>query len=361
MAYTAAATGLTPKQWDDEFFTEYLGNNPAKPYMGTDETSIIQIKEDLSKKKGDTIAYALFNKFTGNPNDGSTKLVGNEEQGKSRSFALTVGLRRNAFVTKEFEEQKSAIDLRKAGKAQMKEWAIDQDVARIATNMLAVDGVPYATASAAQRNTWLVNNSDRVLFGATKSNNTGVMSTSLTNVDNVADKLTASALSLMKRIALSADPKLRPIRVSEMNKRYFVVFAHPLCFRDLKSDPVIIQAQREVQLTNQNNKLFQGGDIEWDGMIIHEYDDYPTLTGAGASGINVGPVHLLGAQAMGLAIARRWNTVDLAETDYENEQGFGIRCIDGLQKIRFGTGANDTDNPKDYGVVSGFFAAVPDA
>lgn len=361
MAQTSAATGLTVQQWDDQFFTEYLGNHPFKPYMGSGETDIIQVKEDLTKKKGDSITYALVNELTGAENDGTTKLEGNEEELRSRSHKLSVSLRRNAFSTLEFEEQISAIDLRQAGKAQLMEWATRRDIDRIIDQLYSKNGVLYASASEAQKDAWLVDNADRVLFGAAKANNSGNdHSASLANIDGTNDTLTASALSLMKRMALSASPKLRPIRMSGMNKRYFVVFAHPLCFRDLKNDPVIQQAQREVSLSKQNNKLFQGGDLEWDGMIIHEVDDMTTLAGVGNAGIDVGGAFLCGAQAFGLGIARRWETKDKKETDYDNEMGYAIRAIDGLDKMTFGSGAGDTDNLKDHGVVTGYFSAVAD-
>jgi hypothetical protein len=205
---------------------------------------------------------------------------------------------------------------------------------------------------------------DRVLFGAAKVNAvSGVMATALLTVNNAAGKCTAASLSLMKRIALSANPKLTPIMLEGQNRRMFKVFAHPLCFRDLKNDPVITQAQREVTLSQENNRLFKGGDLLWDNMVITEVDDYTALTyvGAGAAGIDLGGVHLLGAQAMGMAIASRWETREKSEDDYGNEQGFGYRAIDSLEKLRFGTGATDTLTPKDNGVVSGFFAAVADA
>ena len=371
MTQTAAATGLTPQQWDDQFFTAYLRNNPFKAYMGTGETDIIQVKRDLSKKKGDSLTFALVNKFSGAANDGTTKLEGNEEQGKSRSHKLTVALRRNAFSTTEFEEQKSAIPLRDAFKAQMKLWAMEQDIARVVTQLYSKNGVAYATATEAQKDAWLDDNLDRVLFGAAKSNvsqsapaggATNDHSASLLNIDNTADKLSAATLSLMKRIALSASPKLRPVLDEGTNKRRFIVFAHPLCFRDLKADPVITQAQREVTLANQNSKLFQGGDLEWDGMIIHEVDDMTTLTGVGAGAIDVGAAFLCGAQALGLGIAMPWQTREKKETDYDNEQGVGIVTIDGLDKMTFGTNAStDTGDLKDHGVVTGYFAAVADA
>lgn len=361
MALTQAATGLTVQQWDDKFFREYLGNNPFKAYMGKGTSSIIQVKENLKKNKGDSLTFALVNKLTGAANDGTTKLEGNEEAMGSRSHKLTVALRRNAVSITEYEEQISAIGLRNEARPQLMDWAIEKDIDRVIDALYSINGVNYATATAGQKNTWLVDNVDRVLFGAAKANDTGVHSTSLANIDATNDKLTPGALSLMKRIALSANPKLRPIRMEGMNKRYFVVYAHPLAFRDLKANTAIVQAQREVSINKQNNKLFQGGDLEWDGMIIHEVDDMTTLTGVGNGGGDVGGVFLCGAQAMGLGIAKRWKSTQKGETDYGNEVGVGVRAIDGLDKMTFGSGAADTDNPKDHGVVTGYFSAVADS
>jgi N4-gp56 family major capsid protein len=329
--------------------------------MGTSETDIIQVKRNLTKKKGDTITYALVNRFTGSANDGTSKLEGNEEQGISRSHALTVALRRNAFSTTEFEEQKSAIPLREAFKAQMREWAVTQDIQRVVDQLYSKNGVAYASATEVQKDAWLVDNADRVLFGDAKANNAANDHSAALATITSAMTLSAASLSLMKRIALSANPKIRPVMDSGTNKRRYIVFAHPLCFRDLKADPVITQAQREVTLANQNSKLFQGGDLEWDGMIIHEVDDMTTLTGVGAAGIDVGGVFLCGAQALGLGVAMPWQTREKKETDYDNEQGVGIVTIDGLDKMTFGSGATDTADLKDHGVVTGYFAAVADA
>lgn len=362
MVQTAAATGLTVQQWDDKFFTEYLRNNPFKRYMGTGETSIIQVKENLTKKKGDSVTFALINKFTNAANDGTTKLEGNEESGISRSHKLTVSLRRNAFSSTEFEEQISAIGLRDAFKPQMMEWAMERDVERFVDELYSINGTLYSSATEANKDAWLVDNADRVLFGAAKGNNSSNdHSASLGNIDNTADRLTPEALSLMKRMAIEASPKIKPIRMGANNKRYYVVFAHPRCFRDLKNNATIQQAQREVTLANQNNKLFQGGDLEWDGMIIHEVDDMTTLTGVGAGSIDVGGAFLCGAQAFGMGVAKRWETREKKEDDYGNERGCGVVCIDGLDKMTFGSGSNDTDDLKDHGVLTGYFAAVADA
>jgi hypothetical protein len=74
--------GPDPSAVGRQFFAEYIRNNPFKAYMGTGETDIIQVKRDLSKKKGDSLTYALVNRFTGSANDGTSKLEGNEEAGQ---------------------------------------------------------------------------------------------------------------------------------------------------------------------------------------------------------------------------------------------------------------------------------------
>jgi len=360
MADSVAATGLTPQQWDDRFFTEYLQNHPFRPYMGTDENSIIQVKEDLTKKAGDSVTFGLVNKLTGAGVTGSASLEGNEEAMDSRSYRLYVDQRRHAVRLSVMEEQRSAIPLREAARAVLKDWTYEQDVERIIAQLGGINGTLYAAASEAAKDTWLVDNADRVLFGAATSNNAGNdHSASLLNVDAAGDKLTASRLSLMKRMALTASPKIRPIRIAGMNRRYYVAFVSPHCMRDLKADPTLTDAQREVVITSQNEKFFQGGDVDWDGILVHEVDGIETLGAVGNAGALVDPVFLCGAHAVGQAICKRWNT-NTEQFDYGDKDGVAVRAIDGLRKIIFGSGATDTADTKDHGVVTGYFAAAVD-
>src|ERR1051325_1900362 len=124
MADTPVATGLTVQQWDDKFFTEYLTENRFSTEMGTDEASIIQVKEDLTKKSGDSVTYALVNRLSQAAITGSNTLEGNEERMDTRSFRLYVDKRRNGVRVAEIDEQFSAITLRQAGKAVLKDWAM---------------------------------------------------------------------------------------------------------------------------------------------------------------------------------------------------------------------------------------------
>jgi N4-gp56 family major capsid protein len=367
MADTRAATGLTAEQWDNKFFEEYVQTSPFKSVMGTTENSIIQMHEVFNKGKGDALTIALVNRLTGSAVTGTNVLEGNEQDLASRSFRFNVDKRRTAVRIAEMEEYRSAIDLRDAAKSTLMTWSQEDVRDRIIAQLGSKNGVLYATATEAQKDAWLVDNADRVLFGAAVSNNSSNdHSASLANIDNTADKLTPEALSLMKRLATATrtgthagKPKITPIRIEGQNRRYFKVYAGPRTFRDLKTNATITQAQREVSLEMENNRLFQGGDLVWDGMIIHEVDDIAPITGVGAGGIDVEPVYLCGAQAMVYGLARRYAT-KTKTFDYGDKYGVAIECIDGIFKTRFGTGAGDTDDTVDHGVVTGYFAAVAD-
>lgn len=370
MAETRANANLTPEIWDDQFFTEYLTENRYAGEMGTNENSIIQVKEDLTKKKGDRVNFALVNKLTQAAVTGRGVMEGNEEDMATRSFELAVDKRRNAVRVAEIDEQYSALSLRSAGKFVLKEWAM-KDTERLITRALGnLNGIEMTAAAvglAGNQTTldaWLVDNADRVYFGnSAYAASSGDLSAGLATLTSgtAAERLTAANISAMKFMAMNqANPKVRPIRSEANGRHYFMLYAHPLAFRDLKTDTTITQAQREVNLEMENNRLFKGGDLLWDGVIIkeaHDLYDYSTLTALGESGTTtVVPCYLCGAQAVAVAYARRWRS-KTEEFDYGDKYGVETSAIYGVGKMVFGSGAGDRDDTKDHGIVTGFFAS----
>lgn len=360
MALTTARTGLTPQQWDDKFFMEYVRENRFKRYMGTDENAIIQLKEDLTKAKGDKVTFAAVNKLAGDGVTGNTTLEGNEESLDTRSMAVTVAPLRHAVAVTNWDEQKSTIELRDTAKMALKLWSMEKMKTAIITALGSINGVAYASASEAQKDAWLVDNADRVLFGAAKSNaSSNDHSTSLGNVDSTSDKLTPEAVSLMKRIAQTASPAIRPIRLNE-DEEWFVLFASSRSFRDFALNSTVTQANRDARVRGMDNPLFTGGSLVWDGVIVREVPEIGVLSGVGASSIDVGPAYLCGAQAVGVAWAQRTKTTTQV-SDYGFRNGVGIQEMRGIEKLIFGSGSGDTDDLKDHGVVTGFFSAVADS
>ena len=362
MAQTYAASGLTPQQWDSEFFTDYVRASRFKRYMGTDEGSIIQLKEDLTKKKGDSVTFALVNELVGDGVTGNQTLKGNEERLGSRSHRVYVDVLRHAVAVDDWDVQKSVIDLRNAAKTQLREWAQKKLRDGITNALGQIDGVNYTASSAAQRNTWTANNSDRVLFGLTTSNYNATFATAVGGL-SAGEQLTPNALSLMKRLAQAASPKIKPVYVREMDQEWYVVFIGPKAWRDLTEDNpttnVLTLANRDARVRGVDNPLFTGDSLVWDGMILRELPEIAALDVSGSAGARIEPVYLCGAQAIGLAWAQR--TKSTTDTDdYEFLHGVGVQEIRGIEKLRFGTGASDTTTPKDHGIVTGFFAAAAD-
>lgn len=358
MAQTSAATGLTVEQWDDKFFVEDIQENVFSTLYEEGENAAIQVKQDLDKKKGDNINFALLNRLTGDGVEGSNTLEGSEEDLTSRSHNVTVNKRRHGVLVPEMEEQKSAIGLRDAAKPALKTWAQEHTRDKIITALGSINGVAYASASEAQKDAWLVDNADRVLFGAARSNNSSNdHSASLANIDATNDVLTRSMIDLMKRLARTCSPKIRPIQDKGNGKKVYVAYAHPYAFRDLATN--MEGTLDDTTAAGMAMALFEGGDLMWRNVIIKELEDMPVYSGVGASSIDVAPVYLIGAQCIGYATAKRWKTIE-KRFDYEDKAGVAIEAIDGFSKLTFGTGSGDTDDLKDYGLVTGFAAAVAD-
>ena len=360
MADTTARTGLTPQQWDDQFFMEYVRDNRFKKYMGTDENSIIQLKEDLTRKPGDKVTFANVRKLSGAGVSGNTVLEGNEEELDSRSMTVTVAVRRNAVMVTDWDEQKSAIDLRNAGKTALKLWEMEKLRDDVIRALYSINGVAYASASEAQKDAWLADNSDRVLFGAAKGNNSGNdHSASLANIDNTADKLSTGMVSLAKRMAMTASPAIRPMRTNE-DEEWYVMFAGSQAFRDLSQDTAMQQANRDARPRDvMNNPIFTGNFLIWDGVVIREIPEIPVLTGVGAGGIDVSGNFLVGAQALGIAWAQRPRSrTDVRDYGFRN--GVAIQEIIGVEKLLFGKGAGDTDDLIQHSVLTAYSAAIAD-
>ncbi|HXI76818.1 MAG TPA: DUF4043 family protein, partial [Steroidobacteraceae bacterium] len=114
MNVTPARPGLTPIQWQSDFWVEYLRENQFTPYFGTSMDAMIQLQTDLTRKPGDTVVFPTVRNLVGAGVTGNTVLEGNEEILNARSLNVTVGVIRHAVAVSDWDEQKSVIDLLQA-------------------------------------------------------------------------------------------------------------------------------------------------------------------------------------------------------------------------------------------------------
>lgn len=357
MADTTPAPGLVVQQWEDKFNTEYYHNGGFKSLMGTDEAAVIQVKEDLSKKAGDSITIALVNRLQNAATTGTSTLEGAEEDLASRSMRIYVDKRRNAVRVAEMSEQKSAISLRDAARATLLDWSVEDTRDLIITALGSIDGTAFVDRSTAGADAWVANNSDRVVFGAASAGFTD-LSADLALLDTTNDLFNTTMLDAMILKAKTCAPKIRPMRDKGNGKRYYVVFANPYAFKNLRDSMISSNALINTPSEMENSQIWEGGDLHWNGAIVKEVDNIPIYGGLGTTSANVTPAYLCGAQSLAIAWARRWKTVT-EDFDYGDKHGVAIDGIYGVRKLIFGTSSTaDTTTPKDYGVVTGFAATT---
>jgi hypothetical protein len=167
-------------------------------------------------------------------------------------------------------------------------------------------------------------------------------------VTTSTDAMSYGVASLAKRIAKSASPAIRPIKVNGGGE-WYVGLLRSQGFRDLKSSLASIQAAANVR--GEDNPLFKDGDIIWDGMIWKEVPEIPSLGAVGDTSCVVDPAFLLGAQAVGVGVGERLHTIE-QEKDYGNLKGVGVAEIRAVDKLIF--------NDVQLGMVSLFIDGTVD-
>lgn len=364
MAETTVSTALRVKQYDAKAHKAYLRSNRYKRYMGTGTDAIIQLKENLTKSKGDAVTFALVGALddTGGPNDGSTKLSGNEKALPNDGHQISVKVVRDAVTVNVEEEQASPIAIREEGKDALKSLQMRYLRNSIEEALHSINNIAYATATELQKDAWMTDNADRILFGSAKANTAATHALSLANVDSVNDTLTPGMVSLAKRMAQTSSTAngegIRPHTYGE-DEETFVMFVPSLAFRDFRAALETSGDLRDAEVRGAKNPLWTGPtSLFWDGVMVREIPSLGVLAGVGTTGADVAPCFLCGAQALAVAWAKRTKTTINKDDDYEFQHGVGFMEIRGVEKLRYNqSGAN----PLDWGVVTVYASGVADA
>lgn len=376
MANSTINSGNVATRFQKKVNRQYVREGRFGPYIGKDTESIIQVKQDLKK-----VSIPLVSKLSGNGVSGSQTLAGSEESLANYAYTLTPTYYRNGVLIDNEENEKSEFELFEEARPALMNWAMELKRDQIIQAMGAVQAggtyYKYGAASGANLDTWNTNNQDRVLYGIAKSNNTsGNHTTSLATIDTTNDKLTPAMISLGKRLAMQANPLIRPVMV-KADEPWFVLFVGSYSFRDLSQDSTMTQANRDARDRNvKTNPLFTGGDLVWDGVIIKEVPDMDkfidgdssgsaydgvwgsnstadSLKVAGATSNRVGVGFLCGAQALGFGLGRMPSFKRRKEDDYEHQNGVGIALKHDISKMFY--------NNKQHGMITMFHAAAVDA
>lgn len=373
-------------KWRKQIYREWRRGNLFSPYMGEGPTSIIQVLRDL-RDGGDVLNVPIVGGLRG-PGVSTGPLTGNEEKLEEYGMRMWVDWSRNAVLLTRAQMRKSAIDQLNEVRPALSEWqqtllrdelilafgalpseSPPENWGNEATAGMRVNGVVYDLASTAQKNRWHDDNSDRILYGDARTNFVaGSHGASLAMIDEPTGRITAQKLLLLKRIARAAKPGITPYRDNEdQGREYFVFFCGSNVFRDLADDPVIVSANTNARAREgggvDKNPLFQDGDLIYRGIIIREIpeiDEFLTIPGAGAGGIDVVPGFMCGQNAIALAWGQMPRPTERREDDYGFLIGRGVESVYGVGKVFKGEGVGVNKRLVQWGMATAFFASIPD-
>lgn len=368
MANTSSIAALRAQLWDKELFSDVMAELyfAQRGMMGESSDSLIQVKNDLTKAKGDRVTFGIGYKLSGDGVTGDGELEGNEEAKNTYSDTVLIDQIRNAErLEGELDTQKAAYNTRDEALRDGKVWIAEFLEKQIFMKLGGVSTLSLTDIGSAvySRRAAFANTADAVP-AAHEAAGTGAryICADASGIDAMADTDIMST-TLITRAKVKAQtsvvgrPRVRPIRVNGQD--HYVMFVHPWQAADLKTaaSSVWAQAQREAGERGDKNKIFTGSLGVWDNVILHVSDFVPTAQTSSAFGVGGTATAcrafralLCGAQAglMANASPKGRGVVPTfmveKKFDYDNKVGYAVGYIGGIQKSTF--------NSIDYGVVS---------
>jgi len=307
MAYTLFGTNdsSTVKLWSKQVTAAERDNLEIKPLMGKDDTSVIHIKSDLEKEKGDKVTFTLRKRLTG---DGKTEGQVAEGNGESLSMfndALFVNeLIHNASVAGEdtIDQNRVMFDLREQAKASLGEWWSDR------TSISFFNQVCGYTPQTDTRYTGL-----NAVVGASSGRIIRANSVASDEALTSNDIFTLALIDRAVTLAKIGSNRIRPIKVKGKDK--FIVYLHPTQRESLVTNTAKGQWQ-DIRLAAlaggdaSGHDIYNGALGEHNGCILREAQDVTYGVNSSTSTTSVANTRravLLGAQAATCAYKRMSN------------------------------------------------------
>lgn len=268
---------LVQLAWAKDTWSAGIHKSFFDKFTGKDAGSIIQVKEELKKDKGDSINIPLLMPLTGAGITGDNMLEGNEEALIYRDFSVSIDQLRNAVRLKgKMDEQKTQINMRQDAKTALSDWLATK-VDKMIFEALTKDPTK-----------------DRIIFGGAATAESAIAA---------GDKFDTSLIGKAKRMAMQDENTMvKPVRIDGADT--YVMIIDQWQARDLQNDPKWIEAQEHANIRGEKNPIFTGALGMYNGVVVHQSNRIPR-TNTGATSCKVGHALFLGAQAAVMAQANR--------------------------------------------------------
>jgi hypothetical protein len=364
------------------FANGYVRENPFERFQSESSDSVIRLVLDL-EAGGKEINITLSDALQAD-GVGSGTLSGNEEAIDNYGYRMWPDFARHAVKISKKTKKDASWNVKNEFVPKLNQWIKKKWKDEFIYSMLSIpqataptglggplggriNGIKWSDATAGQKNNWMDANADRVLFGSALANYVaGNFASSVANVDSTNDRMSGNVVVLAKRIAQrTIRNKITPKTIERNGQESYILFCGSNAMRDLMNSSDVAAAVREAfstQKWSEQNPLFRAGDVWWRNVLVVEIPDIGellTLTGVGASSINVEPFFFCGQNAFAHVAGQMPIMTELDNTDYGFNDGAGIEAQYGVGKIAKvppgGTALID------WGIVTGFVASINDA
>lgn len=352
MATTTIASNnaLTVKLWAKKLAQEVSKATAIAPLMSTGTNSIIQLKDETQKGKGDKVTFGLRTQLIGDGVSEGTMLEGNEEALSTYNDAIMINELAHAVRVRNdqtIDAQRVLFDMREEANAGLVDWYADRMSLMF---FLHVCGYTAPTIGFEGRTVTIggVHTGFNTVTAPTRHLIAGGAAdeAALTSADGFTLDLIDKAVERAKL----ANPKIRPVRINGGN--HYVMYLHPTQVTSMRTNTSTgqwLDIQKAAEKRGGDNPIFSGALGVYNNVILRESEHVTTGVEAGAEVPTARRAVLLGAQSAVAAFGMK-NTPEkfkrIEESfDYQRELGVSAQTILGMKKTVF------NNNNSDFGVI----------
>lgn len=328
----------TVKLYARKTFVEGLKACELYKFMGKDDRSVVQIKEDTQKGPGDRLTMDLRMQLTGAGVSGDGTLEGNEEALTIYTDNLLIDQLRHAVRSGgRMSQQRVPFSIREQARNGLQDWLSDR-IDKALFNQLG-GNTGQADTKYTGSNATIAPSTNNIVYagGGTLASEASVASASASNAFKI------SYLDAAVEKAKTNSPLIRPIKVNGKDK--YVCFLHPFQVTDLRQNTATgqwLDIQKAVFNGKGNdNPIYTNALGEYNGVVLHESTRVPTVTAGVYRAV------FCGAQAAAVGFGQNNGPTKMTWVeelfDYGNQLGVSAGMIWGAKKLQF--------NSQDFGVI----------
>lgn len=338
------------KLWSRRLAREALKATYIQRFVGESDSSVIQVRPETRKDKGDRVRITLRMQLSGDGVQGDGTLEGNEEALTTYTDDVIIDQLRHAVRSAgKMTEQRIPFSIREEAMSGLRDWWADRMDTWFFNQVCGY--TPQSDTRFTGNQAVIAPSSGRQVWVDASTDDQSMDS---------ADVATLAMIDKAVEKAKVSEPHIRPVNIQ--GGKYYVGFLHPYQVYDIRTSTSTgqwLDIQKAAMQGGKigENPIFTGALGVYNSVILHEStrvtQGVNSSTGAAIATVRRGV--LCGAQTCAMAFGQghSFKQYDWNEElfDYGNQLGVEAGCISGLKKLQF--------NSVDFGsiVMSSYAAA----